>query len=214
MLSKQNDLPFVLFFASHNTIVFNVQTFTIVDFDSLLLHWIYGICQILALYSMPEDIIERWNHKRRGTSQNRVRHQSLLLRTNYESVKFSYRIVFLCTRDQGDDTKESRAARENESRARFPGGAFSPGIPLVYIGQERRVAPIDRPWSSSSRTRISFQRLRLARLAHVQSRATLRFTLPALCSRVIVERSLRTCLSFFVYLDRLTSSSCNDKKYV
>lgn len=114
----------------------------------------------------------------------------------------------------GDDTKESRAAGENESRARFPGGAFSPGIPRVYIGQERRVAPIDRPWSSSSRSRISFQRLRLARLAHVQSRATLRFTLPALRTRVIVERSLRTCLSFFVYLDRPTSSSCNDKKYV
>lgn len=39
----------------------------------------------------------------------------------------------------------------------------------VYIGQERRVAPIDRPWSRSSRSRISFQRLRLA---HVRSRAT------------------------------------------
>lgn len=35
--------------------------------------------------------------------------------------------------------------------ARIP----SPGIPDVYIGQEMRVAPIDRPWDTSSRTRIS-----------------------------------------------------------
>jgi len=30
-----------------------------------------------------------------------------------------------------------------------------PGIPDVYIGQEMRVAPIDRPWDTSSRSRIS-----------------------------------------------------------
>jgi len=35
--------------------------------------------------------------------------------------------------------------------ARIP----SPGIPDVYIGQEMRVAPIDRPWGTSSRSRIS-----------------------------------------------------------
>jgi len=34
-------------------------------------------------------------------------------------------------------------------------GIPSPGILDVYIGQEMRVAPIDRPWGTSSRSRIS-----------------------------------------------------------